>query len=159
MKMNQLLTGAAVLLFSLTLSAQPGRSREERQEKIEAFKIAFFTEKLQLTPEESKAFWPLYNQYESEREALRKRYDQENGRIELMSDKEVAAFLDKSIEMEDQQVKLRKDYLGRFQEVLPIRKVALLQRIDREFKVELLREIREQRGPQSPPGNRRKGGR
>ena len=157
--MKKLLIGATLLLISLTLSAQPGRSREERQEKIEAYKIAFFTEKLQLTPEESKAFWPLYNQFESEREALRKRYDQDNVRIELMSDKEVAAYLEKSIEMEEQQVKLRKDYLGRFQEVLPIRKVALLQRIDREFKVELLREIRERRGAQSPSGNRRQGGR
>lgn len=144
------MTGAAVLLFSLTLSAQPGRSREERQEKVEAYKIAFFTEKLQLTPEESKGFWPLFNQFESEREALRERYDQDNARIELMSDKEVEAFLEKGLEMEEQLVKLRKDYLGRFREVLPVRKVALLQRIDKEFKLELLREIRERRGQQGP---------
>lgn len=157
--MKLLLTGAVALLLFLNLSAQPGRSRENRQEKVEAYKIAFFTERLQLTPEESKVFWPLYNQFESEREALRKRYDQDNARIELMSDKEVAAFLEKSIEMEEQQVKLRKDYLGRFQEVLPIRKVAMLQRIDREFKVELVQKLRELRGAQSPPGNRRQGGR
>jgi hypothetical protein len=157
--MKQVLTGAAVLLLSLTLSGQPGRSREGRQEKMEAYKIAFFTEKLQLTPEESKAFWPLYNQFESEREALRKRYGQDNVRLELMSDKEVTAFLEKGIEMEEQQVKLKKDYLGRFQEVLPVRKVAMLQRIDREFKMELLQKLRELRGAQSPPGNRRQGGR
>jgi hypothetical protein len=125
--------------------AQPGPRGERAQEKMEAFKIAFFTEKLQLTPDESKAFWPLFNQFENERDALKDKFDLEGQKLELMSDKEVEAAVMQHIEMEEQLVKLRRDYVRRFMEVLSVRKVAMLQRIDREFKLALLEEIKKRR--------------
>ncbi|MBI5914070.1 MAG: hypothetical protein HY842_01735 [Bacteroidetes bacterium] len=137
----------AIILMSacmVTSFAQPGRG-EKAQEKMEAFKIAFFTEKLQLTPEESKAFWPLFNQFENERDALKDKYDLEGKKLELMSDKDVEAAIMEHIEMEEQMVKLRRDYVRRFMEVLPVRKVALLQRTDTDFKRALLEEIRKRR--------------
>lgn len=143
---------ATIGLLAFTFShAQPGRM----QEKIEAFKIAFFTEKLQLTPDESKDFWPLFNEFENEREALKDRFGLEDRRIELMSDQEVETFLTKHIEMEEQMVKLRRDYIQRFKQVLPIRKVAMLQRVDTEFKRALLEEIKKRReSRQGGPGMR-----
>ncbi|MBK8562029.1 MAG: hypothetical protein IPN76_01395 [Saprospiraceae bacterium] len=131
--------------FAMAVMAQPGPRGEKRQEKMEAFKIAFFTEKLQLTPDESKAFWPLYNQFENERDGLKDKFDLEDKKLELLSDKEVEAAIMQHIEMEEQLVKLRRDYVHRFMEVLPVRKVALLQRIDRDFKVALLEEIKKRR--------------
>ncbi len=138
---------AILFLFALAMVAvaQPGPRGEKRQEKMEAFKIAFFTERLQLTPDESKAFWPLYNQFENERDDLKDKYDLEDKKLELLSDKEVEAAIMQHIEMEDQLVKLRRDYVRRFMEVLSVRKVALLQRIDRDFKVALLEEIKKRR--------------
>jgi hypothetical protein len=131
--------------FAIAVMAQPGPRGEKRQEKMEAFKIAFFTERLQLTPDESKAFWPLYNQFENERDDLKDKFDLEDKKLELLSDKEVEAAIMQHIEMEEQMVKLRRDYVRRFMEVLPVRKVALLQRIDRDFKVALLEEIKKRR--------------
>lgn len=156
--MKNLLIGTALLLAPFALTAQPGRMQEQVRDKIEAYKIAFFTEKLQLTPDESKRFWPLFNQFENEREALKKRYGGEDTRIELMSDKEVEDFLTKHIEMEEQMVKLRRDYIQRFKEILPIRKVAMLQRIDTEFKRALLEEIKQRRENRQGGGQRRPGG-
>jgi hypothetical protein len=132
-----------MLMLALTLSAiaQPGKLGPRAQEKIEAYKIAFFTERLQLTPEESKDFWPLFNQFETERDALRDKYNLESKKVELMSDKEVENFVMQHIELEEEQVKLRRNYVRRFMEVLPIRKVALLQRVDRDFKQHLLDEM------------------
>lgn len=136
-----------VFIFAIvaTVLAQPGPRGERAQEKMEAFKIAFFTEKLQLTPDESKAFWPLFNQFENERDALKDKFDLEGQKLELMSDKDVESTVMQHIEMEEQLVKLRRDYVRRFMEVLPVRKVAMLQRIDREFKLALLEEIRKRR--------------
>ena len=136
---------ALLLLFSLVANAQRGSMRAERQERIEAFKIAFFTEKLQLTPDESKAFWPLFNQYEDRQDALQKKYDLKGKRLELLSDEEVKGHVMKQLEMEDEMVKLRKDYIMQFMDVLPVRKVAMLQRINREFKKALLQEIRKRK--------------
>ncbi len=145
---------AFLLLAAIATQAQTGKV----QDRIEAYKIAFFTDRLQLTPEESKRFWPLFNQFENEREALRNRFDPEGKRIELMSDSEVEDFLSKHLEMEEQMVKLRREYVQRFKEVLPVRKVALLQRIDTEFKRALLEELKIRREERIGPGPGHRGG-
>ncbi len=129
-----------MLVLAAPLLAQPGK--EAREEKIEAFKIAFFTEQLQLTPEESQKFWPLFNQFENEREALRESHDLDAKKLELLSDKEVENFMNQHFEMEEKLLKLRRDYARRFQEVLPIRKVAMLQRLERKFAQTLLEELK-----------------
>ncbi len=161
-KMKKLLIGTILSIsIAFGLQAQPGQDQlpPRAQEKIEAYKIAFFTEKLQLTPDESKDFWPLYNQFDNEMEALKDKYNLDGKRIELMSDKEVEDFIGQHLAVEEQRVKLQRDYVERFKKVLPIRKVAMLQRIDREFKIALLEEIKRRRearqGGAPAPGKRR----
>jgi hypothetical protein len=156
--MKKLIVTALFLLAVVAANfAQPGQRGERAQEKIEAFRIAFFTEKLQLTPEESKTFWPLYNQFENERETLKNKFDLDGQRFELLSDKDVEAAIMQHIDMEEQMVKLRRDYVRRFMEVLPVRKVAMLQRIDNDFKMALLEEIKKRRENRQDgaPGPRR----
>src|SRR5689334_13027544 len=51
--------------------AQPG---QQQKENIESRHIAFITNQLQLTPEEAQVFWPVYNKYHAEVEALRKNH-------------------------------------------------------------------------------------
>ena len=141
--MKNLFLGIVVLLaVAASATAQP---RKPVQDKMEAYKIAFFTERLQLTPDESKNFWPLFNQFEKERDAIKAGYNLEGKKVELMSDKEVEDFIMQHFEMEEKLVKLRRDYVRRFMEALPIRKVALLQKTDQEFKRHLLEEIQRRR--------------
>ena len=64
--MKSIITLLAITLFSLlSLQAQEGN------DKIESLKIAYITKRLQLTPEESQKFWPVYNQYEAEKKQIR----------------------------------------------------------------------------------------
>ena len=160
--MKKLLFGTLLLFaFLAGTYAQPG-SRQgpgaaRAQEKIEAYKIAFFTEKLQLTPDESKDFWPLYNQFEDERGELRGKSGINDKRLELMSDNELEDFIMRQLDTEEQQVKLKRDYVNRFMKVLPIRKVALLQRTELQFKRKLLDEMkrRQQNRQGARPGIRK----
>jgi hypothetical protein len=152
------LSFAIVFMLAFVASSMAQKERGEKaQEKMEAFKIAFFTEKLQLTPEEAKVFWPIYNQFENEREALKDKFDLDGQKLELMSDKDVETAIMQHIEMEEQMVKLRRDNVRRFMEVLPVRKVAMLQRIDNDFKRALLEEIKKRREAKQggAPGPRR----
>ncbi|MBK9015319.1 MAG: hypothetical protein IPM82_15375 [Saprospiraceae bacterium] len=152
------LSFAIVFMLAFVASSMAQKERGEKaQEKMEAFKIAFFTEKLQLTPDEAKVFWPIYNQFEKEREALKDKFDLDGQKLELMSDKDVEAAIMQHIEMEEQMVKLRRDNVRRFMEVLPVRKVAMLQRIDNDFKRALLEEIKKRREAKQggAPGPRR----
>src|SRR5690606_9246231 len=58
-----------LLLAATTTVAQ--ESRAERFERIEAAKIAFITNELNLTPAEAQDFFPVYNQYYEEISKLR----------------------------------------------------------------------------------------
>jgi hypothetical protein len=53
-----------------TARQQTPQEREAFRQKIQAHKIAYFTERLSLTPAEAEKFWSLYNTYQDEREKL-----------------------------------------------------------------------------------------
>lgn len=133
---------STVMIFGLIAGATA--QREAGAERIEAFKVAFFTQKLQLTTEEAQAFWPLYNEYERKREELRKAMKPDT-RPELMSDEELRAHLYKQLDTEAQLVALRRAYFEKFMEVLPLRKVAMIPQAEQQFKRRLLEELRRRR--------------
>ncbi len=63
---------ALLIAFGLSLSAEAqidNDNRAERQERmqsrIESQKIAFITQKLDLSPSEAQQFWPIYNEYQA----------------------------------------------------------------------------------------------
>lgn len=130
---------AFLLLFSLTqVEAQQGK------ERIEAFKAAFFTEQLELSSQEARDFWPVYDEYEAEKEALKSQYKR-NRKIELLSDAEVENYLIQQFEFEEKQLAVKRKYFERFKEILPIRKVARLNKTERAFKQKLLQLMKERR--------------
>jgi hypothetical protein len=131
------------------IQAQP-RPVEER---IESLFVAFVTEKLQLTPAESQAFWPVYNEYRDKEKAIKDDF-RPGKELEYMSDAEAEAFVNDGLKREQMLLDLRKDYTQQIKEVLPIRKVAMLMRVEREFKERLLKEIQERR-KQRPGGGGR----
>ncbi len=49
-------------LHSTQLHAQRDQGKDE---KIQQIKIAFITEKMNLSPEEAQRFWPIYNKYDN----------------------------------------------------------------------------------------------
>ncbi|MCK5170615.1 MAG: hypothetical protein KAQ75_12115, partial [Bacteroidales bacterium] len=51
----------SVITFAFSLNAQ--ESKSDKQQEIKSQKIAFFTDKIGLTPEEAQIFWPIYNDY------------------------------------------------------------------------------------------------
>ena len=51
--------------------SQIDQGRGNLQERIDAQRVAFITEKVNLTPEEAQVFWPLYNRYRNQLEGLR----------------------------------------------------------------------------------------
>jgi len=154
MKTRTLFTAASLVaaFFLVTGSsiAQPPPDRmEDRREDIEAMKIGFLTKKLDLTPDEAKAFWPVYNQFTAERDKLRQ--SMRDSRKELRedfenrSDKEVERVVDGEIAFRQQELDLMKKYHAEFKQVLPIKKVARLYRSEEDFKRELLQRLQQRR--------------
>lgn len=65
---------AIITLGTLSLSAQDKKENNYGwKEKVMSEKIGFITGRLQLTPEEAQAFWPVYNKINKQKEeAFRK---------------------------------------------------------------------------------------
>jgi Spy/CpxP family protein refolding chaperone len=143
-----------LLCSSLPLLAQPGGDEGgNRAEKIKSWKIAYFTEQLNLTPEEAQKFWPVYNEYDGKLEDLRKKRRQKirlaKDNLDEMDDKEIEALVDSEMTFRQQELDLQKEYHSKFKAVLPARKVAKLYAAEEQFKVILVKrmqELREKKG-------------
>lgn len=144
---------ALLICCTSTLFAQqppPGEGPPKPgRERVEAMKVGFLTQRLNLTPEEAKVFWPVYNKYQDELEALRKsrRENLVNAKMNFdeMPEKEVEKAVDSELGFRQQELDLLKKYHGQFKQVLPIKKVAKLYRAEEDFKRELLDRIKENR--------------
>ena len=130
------------LFFTTTIIAQERRPAKER---VDAMKIGFLTERLNLTSEEAKIFWPVYNMYSDELEKLRKsrRENVINAKENLdeLSDAELEKNVDNEIIFRQNELEILKKYHPQFKKILPIKKVAKLYKSEDDFKRRLLEMI------------------
>lgn len=130
------------LMLSMFLLTSIGIAQKDKiQEKIKARRVGFITEKLQLTSEEAQLFWPVFNEFERKRRGINKTYRGKTN-FNLMSDEEVVIHLNRQIEKEEKVLMLKKEYLGKLKAVLPIRKVAMLPGVEKQFKEWMLKQVK-----------------
>jgi hypothetical protein len=60
------------LIITLLLTMNVVAQSPEKRERIKALKVAFITEKLELTESEAQKFWPIYNTFEENMHNFRK---------------------------------------------------------------------------------------
>lgn len=111
---------------------------KEKKDKVESEKIAFITKELDLTSEEAQKFWPIYNQYAKEREELRKQRRESIQVTETTTDAEAQKAIENMLAYRQKELDLQKEYISKFQAVLPGRKVAKLYNAEEKFKRMLL---------------------
>ena len=121
------------------------------REKIRAARVAYITQRLNLSPDESQAFWALHNEYEGKKRALKSRQDRSPA-LEAMSDAEVEQMIETRFEVQQDLLDLERTYYQKFRQVISSRKVALFYKADKEFRLELLKKIREERKNRKHPG-------
>ena len=151
--MKKMTLALLVLGTSLGSIAQE-KGKEVKRENKKAEKIAFISTKLELTAEEAEKFWPVYNASEAEFKLLKKEHKAAMGekkKISEMSDNEVEKLLDKGLEIQQKELEIRKKYLVKFKEVLPIKKVAKLTRLEHEFRKRNFPKKGEMRDRPMPP--------
>ncbi len=144
-----LLTLVTIIGFTAISIAQPGPKHEEKKEKVEAMKIGFITQQMNLTPEEAQKFWPVYNQMNNEVESLRKERHlaRENVKdnFETMTDPEFEKLINDELASRQKEFDIQKKYVAQFKAVVPIKKVAQFYRAEEQFKRKLLEKIQEKK--------------
>jgi hypothetical protein len=124
------------VMFAAKLSyAQPGKA-----DKVEALKVSFITEKINLTTQEAQSFWPLYNEYNDKIKFARKSFRQQYANVnEFKTDKEADDYLAAELKLRQAEVDLQKEYFDKFKKILGAKKTGLLRRAEEEFKKEVLK--------------------
>jgi len=153
--MKKIYTIIIVVIFCFSgLNAQERRGKNpEMFEKIKAEKISFFTSKLDLTPSEAQAFWPVYNEFEKKRFEIKQQIHE----FERMPDEEFAKLSESEIEKLtsnyigsfEKEALLLKEYNKQFLKILPKKKVLMMYRTENEFRSHLIREYRRDHGPRN----------
>ncbi len=137
--MKNLLFIALIFLLPTALFAQ-----RPKGEEIESLKIAFFTQKLDLSPEEAKIFWPIYNDMQAEQNALRKERFQKMisfrkvDEIDNLTDAQVQSLITSEFDFKQRDLNLDKKYYNKLKSSLPIKVVGKFYRAQEGFKRELL---------------------
>ncbi len=136
---------------------QKGNHQKPNREKIEAQRVAFITTELNLTPDEAKVFWPVYNEYDNKRHELKKALknagDFHKPEIEKLTEKEAVQILDNQIIEAQKLLDLRKEYHAKFKSVLPAVKVLQLYDAEREFQKMLIDRLRQHKQNPNPPAD------
>lgn len=151
-KMKKLNVIVVLLVVANMSFAQP------KKEKIEAQKIAFITNAIDLTTEEAQQFWPVYNEFSDKTDAIRQKkrsnFEVVKENWDEISDSELDKTMSSMFDYEQEELDLKKSYHEKFKSVLSVKKVAKLYRAEEMFKRELLKRMRggkdDRRRPRSP---------
>lgn len=129
MKMK-VLTLSMVLTFVVSvgglMAQQPALGGPQKQ-KIETAKIAYLTKEMQLTPDEAKVFWPLYEALQTtldeERRGRAQQQDQVRENFKNLSDEQINVLIDKRMGHAEAVAKAHKSFIQQLRKELSPRKV------------------------------------
>ncbi len=138
-----MLTILAVFIGSAIYAQNPN------MERLNAYKIAFFTKRLNLTPQEAEKFWPVYNEYQDmknkiqfERQEINRNFNQN----ELnMTDREMTEAGDKYIALEVREASLAQEFHTKIKAILSPVKVLRLYQAENQYRLQLLKELQNRR--------------
>ena len=139
-----------------TVQKQKGNPQEQKhqekgpsKEDVEVQKIAYFTKELELTSEEAAKFWPLYYQSWEERTNARKATMRDLKKLNdalkadpPKSQEEIKQLADAYLKSYGNEYALVPKYFTKFNQVLPLRKTAKIFQAEENFRVMLIRQLR-----------------
>jgi len=148
MNKRLIITILALLVFTISAIAQPKPTPAERKQhkRVEAEKIAFITKELELSSDEAKVFWPVYEQAVREDrqgfKTIRVKFDALKTAVEEgKSESEVKALLDDFIEAKASHRNGLEAYTDEFIKVLGIEKTAKLFIAEDDFRARQIHQL------------------
>ncbi|NPU90284.1 MAG: hypothetical protein HPY82_00075 [Gammaproteobacteria bacterium] len=116
-------------------------------DKIKADKRLLVAANMQLTEAEAKGFWPLYDAYQKELEAINVNLvkgiaDYAEASAEgPLSDAEAKSLVDNSLKVESSELELKRNYVPKLGKVLPAMKVARYLQIENKIRAVIKYEL------------------
>lgn len=135
-------------LFLFTLLSVSGIQAQTPKEKIEQYRIAFITKELNLTVEEARLFWPVYDKYRADLESLRANSKQDLDNIDYtkLTEEEAEKKAKEMFAFKQAELDLQKKYYAEFRKALPAVKVLRLVKAEADFRQKLVELLQKRQG-------------
>ncbi|RIA10138.1 hypothetical protein OE09_1991 [Flavobacteriaceae bacterium MAR_2010_72] len=136
-----------LLTCFLVLTAFANAQDKDRGERIKALKVAFITERLELSESEAQKFWPIYNTFEESYHKLRKQSYEKRKKenLESLSEEEAKTLLTEMSVIENQKHKLREQFTKDLLKAIPAKKIILLKATEDAFNKRMFEEYKKRR--------------
>jgi hypothetical protein len=152
MKIASLAVALAVAAFPVLTHAQAapvteGAKTDEQiiLKQVQTDKRAVYAQNLQLTEAESRAFWPVYDEYEGKAKKLNDRFlamvDDYAAKYGAMTDADATAMLKQKMQIEKEREALKQTYTAKVAKVLPPVKALRYAQIETRLDNMLRREV------------------
>ena len=149
-------------LFALSLirvyaQESPETIDPKVQEKIKNLQIAYISDKLGLTPEQAQKFWPVYNEFSTKRNELRKELI--SARKEVRADdpdpKKNEELVKLGLSIKQRELNLENEYSGKLLQVITAQQVLNLRKSERDFQQIIINQLQQRRAIQQRKENLR----
>ena len=140
MKVAQVALFTVAALLALPTIAQTTEDMQIFAQKIKADKKLVVSINMQLTGDEAKGFWPVYEAYQKDLQGINKRllgviknYADAYNKGPV-SDQSAKELINEAIAIEDAEVKLKRSYVSKLEKVIPGMKVARYIQIENKIR-------------------------
>jgi hypothetical protein len=144
-KFETMKRGVIVLMIMLMFPVIRSAAQNPNLEKLNVYKIAFFTRRLNLTSQEAEKFWPVYNEYQKQKNLIQQEkvtlIRDFNQNENTLNDNQLTELGDKLIATIVQESSLAVTYHKKLKEVLPPAKVIRFYQVENQYKAQLLNEL------------------
>jgi hypothetical protein len=140
---------AFIFLFTiLSVSGFAQRNNQVDNEKLEAARVAFITNRLSLSPEQAEKFWPLFNEFQDKRNGMMRelRGISKKGEEEI-SNSQAKELMKKRFDIQETLLAEEKVFLNKIAETLSPLQALKLNEINRDFTRHIYRMQRREREP------------
>lgn len=140
--MRAILSCFMVVLAVTTSYGQKGRPAMQR---IHAAKMAYITDMMQLTEEQSVKFVPVYNEYEKELYGIRQSFFK---KYNISQDDDVPSRIriEDDLDYQQQVIELKRKYNDRFLKIISQKQLSDMYAGERAFRQELMQRLKQRRG-------------
>ena len=116
-------------------------------QRINNLRIAYLTEKLELTPDQAERFWPVYREFSQERMKIRNEVRVANQGIDPNNPDPAKQqeLVDLSLKARQRELDLEKDYSNRLLKVISAQQLINLRKGEREFGEIVRQQIQQRR--------------
>lgn len=146
MKKSAIIISLICFVFSINVKAQDEPLKGK--EKIKAAKVGLITNRLNLTEDQAKGFWVVYNDFDTKRWEIRKSIRQitAESRNTTSSEDKILSDLKEILNLKQKDVDLEKEYMSKFLKVINVRQVSELYKTEQLFNAMLFNRLNKKDG-------------